>query len=172
MPQKKEALHKINEFIKEPLIRIVGENVESKIVKLEEGLSIAYESGLDLVEISPNSNPPVCKVIDYNKFLYDLKRKDKENKQNSSKVVIKEIRLSPHTDDHDFNFKVNNSIKFLKDKNKVKVYVFFKGRMISYKEQGELILLKFATALSEYGKVENLPKLEGKKMIMMVAPKK
>lgn len=172
MPQKKEALHKINEFIKSPLIRIVGENIESKIVKVEEGLSIAYESGLDLVEISPNSNPPVCKVIDYKKFLYDQKRKEKENKQNSSKVIIKEIRLSPHTDEHDFNFKVNNSIKFLKDKNKVKVYVFFKGRMISYKEQGELILLKFATALSEYGKVENLPKLEGKKMIMMVAPKK
>jgi translation initiation factor IF-3 len=172
MPQKKEALHKINEFIKSPLIRIVGENIESKIVKVEEGLSIAYESGLDLVEISPNSNPPVCKVIDYKKFLYDQKRKEKENKQNSSKVIIKEIRLSPHTDEHDFNFKVNNSIKFLKDKNKVKVYVFFKGRMISYKEQGELILLKFATSLSEYGKVESLPKLEGKKMIMIVSPKK
>jgi len=163
MPQKKEALHKINRLIKSPTIRIVGDNIESKIVKIEEGLSIADELGLDLVEISPNSNPPVCKVIDYQKFLYDQKKKEKENKQNSSKVIMKEIRLSPHTDEHDFNFKINNSIKFLKDKNKVKVYVFFKGRMISYKGQGELMLLKFATALSEFGKVESLPKLEGKK---------
>lgn len=127
---------------------------------------------LDLVEISPNANPPVCKVIDYKKFLYDQKKKQKIIKAKSAKIVVKEIRLGPHTDDHDFNFKLKHAIKFLGDGAKVKVDVFFKGRSIIYKEKGEIILLKFAQELSEYGKVEQLPKLEGKRMIMIVSPKK
>jgi len=127
---------------------------------------------LDLVEISPNANPPVCKVIDYKKFLYDQKKKQKLIKAKSAKIVVKEIRLGPHTDDHDFNFKLKHAIKFLGDGAKVKVDVFFKGRSIIYKEKGEIILLKFAQELSEYGKVEQLPKLEGKRMIMIVSPKK
>ena len=127
---------------------------------------------LDLVEISPNANPPVCKVIDYKKFLYDQKKKQKLIKAKSAKIVVKEIRLGPHTDDHDFNFKLKHAIKFLGDGAKVKVDVFFKGRSIIYKEKGEIILLKFAQELSEYGKVEQLPKLECKRMIMIVSPKK
>jgi translation initiation factor IF-3 len=127
---------------------------------------------LDLVEISPTANPPVCKVINYKKFLYDQKKKQKEIKAKTAKVVVKEIRLGPHTDEHDFNFKVKHAEKFLEEGSKVKVDVFFKGRNIIYKDQGELQLLKFAQALEEIGKVENLPKLEGKRMIMMIAPKK
>ncbi len=127
---------------------------------------------LDLVEISPNANPPVCKVIDYKKFLYDKKKKEKEIKAKASKVVVKEIRLGPHTDDHDFKFKLKHAEKFLTDGAKVKVDVFFKGRNIIYKEKGEIILLKFAQALEEVGKVEKMPKLEGKKMILIIAPKK
>jgi len=133
---------------------------------------LARDLGLDLVEISPTANPPVCKIIDYKKFLYDQKKKQKEIKAKSAKVVIKEIRLGPHTDEHDFNFKLKHAEKFLEDGAKVKVDVFFKGRNIIYKDQGEIQLLKFATALEEVGKVENLPKLEGKRMIMMIAPKK
>ena len=127
---------------------------------------------LDLVEISPNANPPVCKVIDYKKFLYDQKKKQKLIKAKSAKIVVKEIRLGPHIDDHDFNFKLKHAIKFLSDGAKVKVDVFFKGRSIIYKEKGEIILLKFAQELAEFGKVEQLPKLEGKRMIMIIAPKK
>jgi len=127
---------------------------------------------LDLVEISPSANPPVCKIIDYKKFLYDQKKKQKEIKAKSAKVVVKEIRLGPHTDEHDFNFKLKHAEKFLEEGSKVKVDVFFKGRNIIYKDKGEIQLLKFATALEEIGKVENLPKLEGKRMIMMIAPKK
>jgi len=126
---------------------------------------------LDLVEISPNATPPVCKVIDYKKFLYDQKKRQKEIKAKSAKVVLKEIRLGPHTDDHDFDFKVKHAIKFLQDGAKVKVFVFFKGRSIIYKDNGEIILLKFAQAVEDYGKVERLPKLEGKRMIMILAPK-
>ena len=125
-----------------------------------------------MVEISPTANPPVCRIIDYKKFLYDQKKKQKEIKAKSAKVVIKEIRLGPHTDEHDFNFKLKHAEKFLEEGAKVKVDVFFKGRNIIYKDQGEIQLLKFATALEEIGKVENLPKLEGKRMIMMIAPKK
>jgi translation initiation factor IF-3 len=135
-------------------------------------LTIADELGLDLVEISPTANPPVCKVIDYKKFLYELKRKQKEIKAKTARIIVKEIRLGPNTDEHDFNFKLNHAIKFLKDGAKVKVDVFFKGRSIIYKEQGELILLKFAQAISDYGKMEQMPKLEGKRMIMIVSPKK
>jgi len=135
-------------------------------------LTIADELGLDLVEISPTANPPVCKVIDYKKFLYELKRKQKEIKAKTARIIVKEIRLGPNTDEHDFNFKLNHAIKFLKDGAKVKVDVFFKGRSIIYKEQGELILLKFAQAIADYGKMEQMPKLEGKRMIMIVSPKK
>ena len=127
---------------------------------------------LDLVEISPNANPPVCKIIDYKKFLYEQKKKQKELKAKSSKVVLKEIRLGPHTDEHDFNFKLKHAIKFLQDGAKVKLDVFFKGRSIVYKENGEIILLRFAQALEEYGKIEKMPKLEGKRMIMIISPKK
>ncbi len=133
---------------------------------------MANEQELDLVEISPNANPPVCKIIDYKKFLYEQKRKQKEIKAKSAKVVVKEIRLGPQTDEHDFNFKLNHAKKFLQDGAKVKVDVFFKGRTIVYKEQGEIILLKFAEALLEYGKPEMMPKLEGKRMMMIIAPKK
>ncbi len=132
---------------------------------------MAEEAGLDLVEISPNANPPVCKIMDYKKFLYDQKKKQKEIKAKTAKIVIKEIRFGPNTDDHDFNFKLKHAIKFLEDGAKVKADVFFKGRSIIYKDQGELLLLRFAQELADYGKVEQLPKMEGKRMIMMIAPK-
>ncbi len=153
-------------------MRVVGENVEVGIYNIKDALAIAEEQGLDLVEISPNAAPPVCKVIDYKKFLYEQKKRQKEIKAKSAKVVLKEIRLGPHTDDHDFDFKVKHAIKFLQDGAKVKVFVFFKGRSIIYKDNGEIILLKFAQAVEDYGKVEKLPKLEGKRMIMIIAPKK
>lgn len=133
---------------------------------------MANAEGLDLVEISPKANPPVCKIIDYKKFLYDRKKKQKEMKAKTAKIVVKEIRLGPNTDDHDFNFKLNHAKKFLEDGAKVKVDVFFKGRTIIYKEKGEIMLLKFAQELEEYAKVENMPKLEGKRMIMILSPKK
>ena len=133
---------------------------------------MADELGLDLVEISPNANPPVCKIIDYKKFLYEKKKKQKEIKAKTAKFVVKEIRLGPNIDDHDFNFKLKHAIRFLQDGAKVKVEVFFKGRTIIYKEKGEFVMLKFAQELEEYGKVERMPKLEGKRMIMIIAPKK
>jgi translation initiation factor IF-3 len=154
------------------MVRIVGDNLEPQILSLREALSVAESFELDLVEISPQANPPVCKVMDYQKFLYEQKKKQKEIKAKSAKIVVKEIRLGPHTDDHDFEFKVNHAVKFLKEGCKVKVDVFFKGRMIVYKDQGELILLKFAQAVEEFGKPEQLPKLEGKRMIMILNPKK
>jgi translation initiation factor IF-3 len=153
-------------------VRLVGDNVDTGIYNLREAQEIADNEGLDLVEISPKANPPVCKIVDYRKFLYDQKKKQKEIKAKTAKVVVKEIRLGPHTDDHDFNFKLKHAQKFLEDGAKVKVDVFFKGRNIIYKDQGELQLLKFAQALEEFCKVENLPKLEGKRMIMMLAPLK
>lgn len=133
---------------------------------------MAYKMGLDLVEISPNANPPVCRIIDYKKFLYESRKKQKEIKAKSARVVVKEIRLGPQTDDHDFNFKLKHAEKFLKDGAKVKVEVFFRGRTIIYKDQGEIMLLKFAQELAEVGKVERMPQLEGKRMIMIIAPKK
>ncbi len=154
------------------MVRLVGEGVEPRIVSSREAYNIAQDAGLDLVEISPSANPPVCKVMDYKKFLYDQKRKQKEIKAKSAKVVVKEIRLGPNTDDHDFNFKLKHAEKFLEDGAKVKVEVFFRGRTIVYKDQGEIMLLKFAQALEEKGKVERMPKLEGKRMIMIVAPLK
>ncbi len=153
------------------MVRLVGENINVDIYSIKDALAIASEKGLDLVEISPNAAPPVCKVIDYSKFLYDQKKKQKEIKAKSAKVVLKEIRLGPHTDDHDFNFKINHAIKFLKEGAKVKVYVFFKGRTIVYKDNGEIMLLRFAQEVEDYGKVEKLPLLEGKRMIMILTPK-
>jgi len=154
------------------MVRLVGENIEVGIFNLRDALEKAQEQGLDLVEISPTANPPVCRVIDYKKFLYEQKKKQKEIKAKTAKVVVKEIRLGPNTDDHDFNFKLKHAEKFLEDGAKVKVDVFFRGRSIIYKEQGEIILLKFAQALEDFGKVERLPKLEGKRMIMIITPKK
>jgi len=151
---------------------LVGENVDTGIFQLRDALALANDLDLDLVEISPSANPPVCKIMDYKKFLYEQKKKQKEIKSKSAKVVVKEIRLGPNTDDHDFNFKLKHAIKFLQEGAKVKVDVFFKGRSIIYKDKGEYILLRFAQELEEYGKVERLPKLEGKRMIMIVAPKK
>ena len=153
-------------------MRLVGDGVEDGIFNIRDARDKARELDLDLVEISPSANPPVCKIIDYKKFLYEQKKKQKEIKAKSAKVVIKEIRLGPHTDEHDFNFKLRHAENFLGDGAKVKVDVFFKGRNIIYKDKGEIQLLKFAQALEEVCKVESLPKLEGKRMIMMLAPKK
>ena len=150
----------------------MGDNVEPAILQIKEALALADEQGLDLVEIAPTANPPVCKILDYKKFLYDQKKKQKDIKANAAKIVVKEIRLGPNTDEHDFNFKLKHAQKFLEDGAKIKVYVFFKGRSIIYKEQGEVVLLRFAQELEEIGKVEQMPKLEGKRMIMLIAPKK
>ena len=154
------------------MVRLVGENVEQGIYNVREALNMAAKLELDLVEISPTANPPVCKIIDYKKFIYDRKKKQKEIKAKTQKVVVKEIRLGPHTDDHDFNFKLKHAEKFLNEGAKVKVDVFFKGRSIIYKDKGEIILLRFAQELEELAKVEQLPKLEGKRMIMILSPKK
>ena len=153
------------------MVRLVGEGVETNIYPLREAFRIAEELELDLVEISPDANPPVCKVMDYKKFLFDQKKKQKEIKAKATKVVVKEIRLSPQTDDHDFEFKLNHAKRFLQEGAKVRVEVFFRGRSIVYKDQGEIMLLKFAQELEEYGKVEAMPKLEGKRMLMLVSPK-
>lgn len=154
------------------MVRVVGENVESDIYDLKDALALADNLDLDLVEISPTAKPPVCKVIDYNKFLYEQKKKQKEMKAKAAKVSMKEIRLGPNTDEHDFNFKLRHAQKFLSDGDKVKVDVFFKGRTIIYKDKGQYQLLKFADELEEYAKVERLPKMEGKRMIMILSPKK
>ena len=169
---KKEELHRINEKIRVPQVRLVGENVEQGVFSTNEALRIADQQGLDLVEISPNADPPVCRITDYQKFLYQQKKKVKEQKAKAVKVVVKEIRFGPQTDGHDFNFKLKHAISFLEEGSKVKAYVFFKGRSILFKEQGEVLLLKFATELEDLAKVDQLPQLEGKKMIMMLSPKK
>lgn len=153
-------------------MRLVGDNVEPGIYKFKEAMKIADELELDLVEISPSANPPVCKVIDYSKFLYQLKKKEKEQKAKNVKVVVKEIRFGPQTDEHDYNFKLKHAISFLEEGAKLKAYVFFKGRSILFKEQGEVLLLRFAKDLEEYGKVDQMPLLEGKRMIIMLSPKK
>ena len=150
----------------------MGDNVEVGIYKIKDALSIADEQGLDLVEISPKAVPPVCKVMDYKKFLYEQKKREKALKSKASKVVIKEIRFGPQTDDHDYEFKKKHAIKFLTDGAKLKAFVFFKGRSIIFKEQGQILLLRLAQDLEEYGKVEQMPKLEGKRMIMFITPKK
>lgn len=166
-----EPEHKLNELIRAREVRLVGDNVEPGIVSIQEALKIAEEQELDLIEISPNAVPPVCKIADYRKFLYEQKKKKKELKANASKQEIKEIRFGPNTDEHDFEFKLKHAEKFLQEGNKVRAYVFFKGRAIVYKERGEVLLLQFAQKLSEIGKVEQLPKLEGKKMFLLMAPK-
>ena len=168
---RKEAEHRINHFIRVPQVRLVGDNVTMGVYPTQEALKIAQQQQLDLVEISPQADPPVCKVIDYNKFLYDKKRKEKEMKAKSKTAELKEIRFTPGTDDHDFDFKARHAENFLKEGNKVKAYVQFKGRAIQFKERGELVLLKFAERLAEIGQVEGLPKLEGKRMLMVIAPK-
>lgn len=150
---------------------MVGENVEPGVLPLSKALQLANDLELDLVEISPNATPPVCRIVDYKKFLYEQKKKQKEMKANSQKTVLKEIRFGPNTDDHDFDFKLKHAHKFLDEGFKVKAYVHFKGRAIVYKEQGEILLLKFAQALEEKAKVEQLPKLEGKRMFLFLAPK-
>ena len=169
--RKKEPDHRINEMIRVPEVRVVGDNVEQGIYPTRKAIEMADELGLDLVEISPNAVPPVCKIIDYSKFIYEQKKKQKEIKANAKQTTIKEIRFGPNTSDHDFDFKLKHAIKFLEAGDKVRAYVHFRGRSIIYKEQGEILLLKFAQALEDYGKVELLPKMEGKRMFLTVAPK-
>lgn len=169
----KEQPNRINEKIKGVKeVRLVGENVEQGVFSYEDAIRLADQLELDLVEISPNAEPPVCRIVDYQKFLYQIKKREKEAKAKTAKVVLKEIRFGPQTDDHDYNFKLKHAIGFLKEGCKVKAYVFFKGRSILFKEQGEILLLRFANELEEYAKVDQLPKLEGKRMIIMFSPKK
>ncbi|WP_262485276.1 MULTISPECIES: translation initiation factor IF-3 [Croceibacter] len=168
----KEDPHKINNKIRAKELRLVGDNVEMGIYPTRDAIKIAEEQGLDLVEISPNAEPPVAKVMDYKKFLYEQKKREKAIKAKASKVVVKEIRFGPNTDDHDYEFKKNHGEKFLKEGAKLKAYVFFKGRSIVFKDQGEILLLRLAQDLEDVGKVEQMPKLEGKRMTMFIAPKK
>ncbi|MBR6720577.1 MAG: translation initiation factor IF-3 [Alistipes sp.] len=167
-----ENPHRINDEITAPQVRVVGENVEPNLVlSIKEAIRLADEMELDLIEISPKADPPVCRIADYQKFLYQQKKKAKEIKAKQVKVVIKEIRFGPQTDDHDYNFKLKHAENFLKEGAKVKAYVFFRGRSIVFKEQGEILLLRFANDLEEYARVELMPKLDGKKMNMILAPK-
>ena len=170
--QAKQAPNNINEHIRAREVRLVGDNVTPGIYSIQEARRIAEDLELDLVEISAQADPPVCKVLDYQKYLYQQKKKAKEIKAKSTKVVVKEIRFGPQTDDHDYNFKLKHAIGFLQEGAKVKAYVFFKGRSILFKEQGEVLLLRFANDLEDYGKVEQMPVLEGKRMIIMISPKK
>jgi len=158
-------------MIRVPQVRLVGDNIEVGVYPIQEALKMAQDQGLDLVEISPNADPPVCKIIDYNKFLYEKKKKEKEMKAKSKASEVKEIRFTPNTDDHDFDFKAKHAEKFLKEGNKVKAYVQFKGRAIQFKERGELLLLKFAERLNDTGVLEGMPKMEGKRMLAIWAPK-
>ena len=164
--------YRVNEQIRAREVRIVGEDVESIVMPLNKALALAEEKELDLVEISPNATPPVCRLIEYSKFLYQLKKRAKEQKAKQVKIEVKEIRFGPQTDEHDYNFKLKHAISFLQDGDKVKAYVFFKGRSILFKEQGEVLLLRFANDLEEYGKVDMMPVLEGKRMTIMLSPKK
>lgn len=169
--RRNEPEHRINERIRVPEVRVVGENIESDVYPTDRALKMAAEQGLDLVEISPNAKPPVCRIIDYKKFLYEKKRKDKEIKAKSAKSEVKEIRFTPNTDEHDLEFKTKHAEKFLREGNKVKAYVQFRGRAILFKDRGELLLLKFAESLAEVGQLENMPKMEGKRMLAIFAPK-
>ena len=166
-----EPEHRINERVRALQVRLVGDNVTVGVYPTAEALKIAQEQELDLVEISPTADPPVCKVIDYKKFLYEKKKKEKEMKANSKQSEVKEIRFTPGTDDHDFNFKAKHAENFLKDGNKVKAYVQFKGRAIMFQDRGQLLLLKFAERLAEAGVLESMPKLEGKRMFAIFTPK-
>ena len=164
--------YRVNEQIHVREVRIVGNGIESTVMPTFKAIQLAEQKGVDLVEISPNAQPPVCRLIDYSKFIYQQKKHQKEMKAKQVKVDVKEIRFGPQTDDHDYNFKLKHAQGFLSDGDKVKAYVFFKGRSILFKEQGEVLLLRFAADLEDYGKVEQMPQLEGKRMIMFIAPKK
>ncbi|TNF24358.1 MAG: translation initiation factor IF-3 [Bacteroidetes bacterium] len=169
---RSEDPHKINEKIDAREVRLVGEGIEPAVYPIRKALEMAEEQGLDLVEISPNAEPPVCKILDYKKFLFEQKKKQKELKAKATKIVVKEIRFGPNTDDHDFEFKLKHAKQFLEQGAKVRAFVFFRGRSIVYKDQGEILLLKFANELEELAKVEMLPKMEGKKMFIILSPKK
>jgi translation initiation factor IF-3 len=169
--KEQQQEHRTNQMIRVPEVRLVGDNIEPGIFSAADALKMAQEQQLDLVEISPGANPPVCKIIDYNKFLYDEKKKKKEMKAKSKTSEVKEVRFTPNTDDHDFEFKCKHAEKFLLDGNKVKAHVQFKGRAIMFKERGELLLLKFADRLKDVGALEGMPKMEGKRMLVMFAPK-
>ncbi len=172
MPRKDVRPHRINNEIRALSIRLVGDNIENPgIYTVPEALKIADELELDLVEISPKADPPVCKITDYQKYLYQQKKKQKEMKAKTVKVVVKEIRFGPNTDEHDYNFKLKHAQKFLDEGSKLKAFVFFKGRSILYKEKGEILLLRLAQDLEDFGKVDQMPKLEGKRMIMFLSPK-
>ena len=165
-------LHRINDRIRVPEVRLVGDNVEQGVYPTREALNMARDLDLDLVEISPTAKPPVCRIMDYQKFVYQQKKKQKEQRAKTVKVVVKEIRFGPQTDDHDYDFKLKHAKGFLEDGSKVKAYVFFRGRSIIFKDEGEVLLLRFASDLADYAKVEQLPQLEGKRMIIMLSPKK
>ena len=166
-----EPEHRINERIRVPQVRLVGDNVTPGVYPTQEALRLAQAQELDLVEISPNADPPVVKIIVYKKFLYEKKKKEKEMKANAKQSEVKEIRFTPGTDDHDFDFKAKHAEKFLKDGNKVKCYVQFRGRAIMFQDRGQILLLKFAERLAEVGALESMPKMEGKRMIAVFAPK-
>src|SRR5690554_3458051 len=172
MGKNSKEQHRINERIRVPEVRLVGENVTEGVYSTREALRFAEERELDLVEIAPMANPPVCRIIDYKKFVYQQKKKQKELKAKAVKVTVKEIRFGPQTDDHDYNFKLKHAINFLKEGSKVKAFVFFRGRSILFKEQGEVLLLRFANELEDYAKVEHMPIMEGKRMSIMLTPKK
>ena len=172
---KKDSLkqkYRVNEQIRVREVRIVGDGIESAVVPTFKAIQLAEQKGVDLVEISPNAEPPVCRLIDYSKFLYQQKKRAKEMKQKQVKQEVKEIRFGPQTDEHDYNFKLKHAKEFLEEGNKVRAYVFFSGRSILFKEQGEVLLLRFANDLEEYGKVDQMPSLEGKKMFLYMSPKK
>src|ERR1700760_1178275 len=169
--KEQQQEHRTNHMIRVPQVRLVGDNVEVGVYSTQDAQRMAQDQQLDLVEISPNADPPVCKIIDYNKFLYEKKKKEKEMKAKSKVSEVKEIRFTPNTDDHDFDFKAKHAEGFLKDGNKVKAYVQFKGRAIQFRERGELLLLKFAERLNEVGVLEGMPKMEGKRMLAIWAPK-
>lgn len=164
--------YRINEQIRSQEVRLVGDDVKSTVMPTHKAIQLAEQKGVDLVEISPNAQPPVCRLIDYSKFLYQQKKRQKELKAKQVKIEVKEIRFGPQTDEHDYNFKLKHAKDFLTEGDKVKAYVFFRGRSILFKEQGEVLLLRFANDLEEYGKVEQMPVLEGKRMIIFIAPKK
>ena len=169
---KMKQHYRVNEQIRSREVRIVGDDIEAAVMPTNKALQLAEQKGLDLVEISPNAVPPVCRLIDYSKFLYQQKKRQKELKAKQVKIEVKEIRFGPQTEEHDYNFKLKHAKEFLSEGDKVKAYVFFRGRSILFKEQGEVLLLRFANDLEEYGKVEQMPVLEGKRMIIFLAPKK
>ncbi|WP_046371671.1 translation initiation factor IF-3 [Flavihumibacter petaseus] len=169
--KEQQQEHRTNQMIRVPQVRLVGDNVTVGVYSIQDAQRMAQEQGLDLVEISPNADPPVCRIIDYNKFLYEKKKKEKEMKAKAKQSEVKEIRFTPNTDDHDFNFKAKHAEEFLKEGNKVKAYVQFRGRAIQFKDRGELLLLKFAERLSDFGVLEGMPKMEGKRMLAIWAPK-